>query len=358
MSVLPDELRRWLSARADALDAAPAEAEPLVPQLAAYGLFGVGVPESLGGSGGRIGDAVARLSALAELSVTAAFVYWSQRTFIEYVLATPLASWRERWLGPLLAGEVAGATGLSNAMKFLAGIEELQVGVSRGSGGLLLDGVAPWVTNLRRSGFMVAVAVRAPEGDAPWIVALPGGRAGVQRSADLRLLGLGASDTAALRFERVSIDSSDVLHADGRVFIGGVRPAFLGLQCGLALGLARASVRLATELAAGRTASLASRVRALSERLEAQAQLLEDGLADGRFTGSPAELFTIRIRLARLAQEAVELELAASGGRAYLADLDRGFARRWREVAFLPILTPSLVQLEQELARCGAGAPP
>ena len=39
------------------------------------------------------------------------------------------------------------------------------------------------------------------------------------------------------------------------------------------------------------------------------------------------------------------------GGAAYLKPAGDGFARRWREAAFLPIVTPSLVQLKTELAK-------
>ena len=69
-------------------------------------------------------------------------------------------------------------------------------------------------------------------------------------------------------------------------------------------------------------------------------------------TFSPAQLrqlFELRIALTRLAVETVWLELEAKGGNAYLKP--SGTARRLREVAFLPVLTPSLVQLETELKR-------
>ncbi|MNN12934.1 hypothetical protein D3C81_1259460 [compost metagenome] len=62
-------------------------------------------------------------------------------------------------------------------------------------------------------------------------------------------------------------------------------------------------------------------------------------------------MFRLRIALAQSAAEAVQLELQASGGKAYLSEHGSGFARRWRESAFVPIVTPSLVQLRAELQR-------
>jgi alkylation response protein AidB-like acyl-CoA dehydrogenase len=60
-------------------------------------------------------------------------------------------------------------------------------------------------------------------------------------------------------------------------------------------------------------------------------------------------LFETRIALASIASAAVGLEVQASGGRGYLHPCD--VARRWREAAFVPIVTPSLTQLKTQLAQ-------
>ena len=84
--------------------------------------------------------------------------------------------------------------------------------------------------------------------------------------------------------------------------------------------------------------------------IDTEATLLA-GLDDGRFAAAPAALFELRIRLAGIVLEAAQLELQAGGGRAYHRDQPLGFARRWREAAFIPIVTPSLSQLRGELLR-------
>ena len=78
---------------------------------------------------------------------------------------------------------------------------------------------------------------------------------------------------------------------------------------------------------------------------------LKTGLLEGRFLTNPAALFNIRIALAEATASAVQFELQASGGKAYLCAHGSAFARRWRESAFVPIVTPSLVQLRAELLR-------
>ncbi|MCK6475120.1 MAG: acyl-CoA dehydrogenase, partial [Planctomycetes bacterium] len=78
------------------------------------------------------------------------------------------------------------------------------------------------------------------------------------------------------------------------------------------------------------------------------------GVLDGRFAPQAAPLFRIRIKLAGLVREAMDLELDATGGRAYLVATTGDFARRWIEAAFVPVVTPSLTQLHGELARHAA----
>ena len=62
-----------------------------------------------------------------------------------------------------------------------------------------------------------------------------------------------------------------------------------------------------------------------------------------------AHLFELRIALAGVVHDAASLEVQTGGGRGYLRGLS-GVARRQREAAFVPIVTPSLVQLKNQLA--------
>jgi alkylation response protein AidB-like acyl-CoA dehydrogenase len=347
---LAPALAAWLDAHAEALDRGTLDSDTLLPVLGDAGLFGIGVPVAQGGAGGDVRDAVEAIAAVAEHSLTAAFVFWGQRAFIEYLLQSPNRALAERRLPALLNARQAGATGLSNAMKFLSGIESLQIEACPQADCWQLSGGLHWVTNLRKAGFVVAAAVSRSDGQAPAIVALDSGWQGVQRSDDLDLVALRGSNTAALRIDGVVLPDDHILHADAHAFLPAVRPAFLGLQCGMSIGLARAALRSAQASGAARH-GLAHEVDALQARLDHTVHALHQGLADGRFKTAAAPLFRLRIELAGTAQQAVEHELMASGGRAYLQSHGAGFARRWREAAFVPIVTPSLSQLRTELAR-------
>jgi alkylation response protein AidB-like acyl-CoA dehydrogenase len=234
-------------------------------------------------------------------------------------------------------------------MKFLSGIEELQIrahGVDHGR--LQIDGKLPWVTNLRPGGFDVAVAIQGDGHEPAFIAALASEDAGLERSADLDLMAMRATNTAALKFDAVRIGPERILHKNASEWLPRVRPAFLALQCAMSIGLARRALAEA----AGRLRErdiLAESLAALTAELAAAEAALNEGLNGIRFVERPAQLFRIRIRLAEIAAEALQFELHASGGRAYLSGLGAGFQRRQREAVFLPIITPSLVQLKLAL---------
>ncbi|WP_447790826.1 acyl-CoA dehydrogenase [Pseudomonas farris] len=349
--MLNPALSQWLETHAQALDLGDCDAQHVLSQLASADVLRVGINPALGGSGGTVADAVEVVAEVASHSLAAAFVFWGQRAFIEYLLQSPNTVLREGLLPSLLVGELAGATGLSNAMKFLSGIEALQVRARPQDSGWTLNGRLHWVTNLRKSGFVVATAIDDEAGGAPFILAIPDALVGVQRSADLQLMGLQSSNTAALDLRQVEVDRNWLLHEDARVFLPAVRPAFLGLQCGLAIGLARRALREVEAHLQGGRSILLEPLLEQREHLEQTASELKEGLLDGRFLTQPAALFRLRIALAESAANAVQLELQASGGKAYLIEHGSGFARRWRESAFVPIVTPSLVQLRAELQR-------
>lgn len=349
MTTLPADLAAWLDAAATRLDTSSGDAAKVLPRLAGAGLFRIGVPRQHGGDGGDINDAVAAIAAVSERSLAAGFVFWGHRTFIEYLLQSPNAALRERLLPALLAGRRAGATGLSNAMKFLSGIEELQIKARRQEFGLRIDGKLPWVTNLRLGGFDVAAAVSG-DGHAPAFVAvLSSDDDGLTRSADLDLMAMRATSTAALTIDNVRLSADRILHNNASEWLPKVRPAFLALQCAMSSGLARRALTEAGARLDRDRDVLAQPVTTLAAELRAAETALRDGLSGNRFVAHPAQLFRLRIRLAEIAADALQLELSAAGGRAYLSGPGAGFQRRQREAAFLPIITPSIVQLKLSL---------
>ncbi len=351
-ATLPSALAGWLAQSAQAIDTGDLDSSEILPQLVSAGLAGVGVPVALGGSGGDVVDAMMAIAAVAEESLAASFMLWGHRSYIEYLLQTPNHALAERNLPELLSGRVAGASGLSNAMKFLAGLEQLQITAERdGDGdGIRLTGKMPWVTNLRPQGFHVAAAIDWQDRKAPAFIAfLAQDDIGLSRSADLELMGMRSSDTAAITLDAVRICADRILAEDANAWLPQVKPAFVGLQCGMSIGLARRALAEAARTAATGRGVLGASIAELRQRLDQAQSNLASGLRTRRFEQQANALFELRIILAEIVAEAVMLELQASGGKAYLSGPGRDFARRWRESAFIPLVTPSLTQMRAAL---------
>lgn len=322
-------------------------------QIAQERWLGYGVPETLGGSGGDLLDAVEAIAKVSEECLTSGFVFWCQRAFIEYLAASDNAWLQTEILPQVLQAELSGATGLSNAMKHLAGIEQLRLQAQLDSETVTLNGFLPWASNLRPHQFVVAVAAQTDTGRS-LVVAVPSNAAGLQRGEDLQLFGLQASWTSTLRLENVQLPHTWIISHDAQTFLPRIRPAFLLMQCGLGLGMARRSLKEISQsindnnkhALLARLQQNASILAALETKIWRLSGLKSFDISQVR------QVFELRIALTRLAVALVTLELEAKGGAAYLKP--SGTARRLREVAFLPVLTPSLVQLETELHRYAA----
>ena len=347
-SWLPAELRDWLDAHAQALDEGAEDPASVLPRLAERR-----VPAGRARQPGRPGRQRCRRRHRGGVAAGRAFrggglVAWGQRVFIEYLLHSPNQALARDWTGPLLRGELAGATALSNAMKFLSGIESLQISARQDGDDWVLDGRMPWVTNLRPDGFLVAAAVTAPDGTA--VVALPQGIAGLTRSADLRLLGLQSSNTAALEVKRAHQPAlADPRRCPPVPAAGAAGLRRAAMRPVHRPGPARAAPGRDGGQGRARAASWPSRWRSCRPRSSTCRTSSSPACARAAMWPSPGCCSRSASRWPR--RRAGGAAGAAGQRRRGLPEAGDGFARRWREAAFLPIVTPSLVQLKTELAK-------
>ena len=116
----------------------------------------------------------------------------------------------------------------------------------------------------------------------------------------------------------------------------------------MALGLAARSLSEISDYSTG-THLLRADYCTAKQQYDSLRDRLFSGLAGGQFQSEPRQLFQLRIALIELTQRVIQTELMVKGGRAYLSPTGDQFARRWRESAFLPLVTPSVVQLRQQL---------
>ncbi|BFM40424.1 acyl-CoA dehydrogenase family protein [Synechocystis sp. LKSZ1] len=317
--------------------------------LGEVGWLGYGVPSGLGGQEGSIAEAVEAIALVSEVCLTSGFSFWCQRAVIGYLAHSDNAWLKYHILPLLLRGEMSGATGLSNAMKHLAGLEKLRIEGRIHGDSVTVNGFLPWVSNLKPYQFLLVVAAETRQGDS-LVVAVPADTHGVNRGRDLKLIGLQGAWTSTINLDNVQLSSDWIISHNAQQFLATIRPQFLLLQCGLALGITRKSLLEVSYCLQQTKKSLSHRYRQKYEQLLALEETLRN-LSTWEYhdLAQVCRLFQLRIDLTRLAVESVSLELEAQGGSAYIRSSST--ARRLQEVAFLPVLTPSLVQLEQELHR-------
>lgn len=340
----------WLNEHAAEIDQSNQYADELFKRVAEQGIFKIGVPEVLGGKGGSFQEAIAAVREISTYSLTAGFISWGHRTLIQNLLSSKNSLPRERWLEELLDGTLSGGTGLSNAVKFLSGIEELQVKIIEKEGKRYLQGRLPWITNLKAGGFITIFAAEYADGNKPPVViVLPYNASGVTRTKELSLVALQGSNTVAVELNNVELDPDWIIAENAGEYLAQVRPTFLGLQCAMAFGLAARSlkeVEIALERVGNRSV-LKPEYDEQVQKLAALEQRLAEGLSqEGFFIQNPRALFDIRIEIVDVVAQSLLLELQASGGRGYLNNAGSDFIRRWREGAFLPVVTPSVLQLK------------
>jgi alkylation response protein AidB-like acyl-CoA dehydrogenase len=220
---LRDAARRFADAQVapHASDWDEAEAVPrdLYRALAAAGLFGITVPESLGGAGA---DALSYALVMEELSRGYASV--ADQVGLVELLGTLLSAHgtpaqQARYLAPLLRGDLRCAYALTEegAGSDLAG---LRSAARRAGAGWVLDGAKLWIHNAPVADFAAVLARTDPaaghRGMAILLVDLDA--PGVTRDRKERKMGQRGSPVGGLRFEGVRLPADALLGPEGRGF--------------------------------------------------------------------------------------------------------------------------------------------
>ena len=110
---------------------------------------------------------------------------------------------KERMLPGILAGTLLAGTGLSNPMKHFAGIEGIKIRARRCTGGYVLNGAVPWVSNVD-SGHVFAVAAGI-EGGGYVMALVPAGAAGVKLAQSGPFIALEGSSTRSAAGNSVAL---------------------------------------------------------------------------------------------------------------------------------------------------------
>jgi alkylation response protein AidB-like acyl-CoA dehydrogenase len=320
-------------------------APSLAETLAGYGslgALGLGVERA----DDDVSDAAELLAAVAGECMSTAFSLWAQRMVTEYVRASSLPG-REALLSDLVSGRLAGSIAMATALQESAGLGTVPtVAVPDGEGGYRVSGRIAWASNIA-PGTLVILPARVD--DERVLVAVRVGADGFTTRPVEGLLALDATRSAMLLLDDVHV-SADAVLATSLQAAAEQRATHYLLQAALCLGLARRALVEAAARLDGANGVLAG----FQRRLEDEYQQLSGELrlaASAVSATDPHAVTRLRFDAARLAQASTGQEAALTGGRGYLTASATN--RRLREAAFLPVQSPSEVQLLCELEQFG-----
>jgi len=325
------------------VDTAAAPLADTLHRYAALGALGLGVERT----DGDIADVAGLLAGVAGECMSTAFSLWAHRMVTEYVRASALAD-RDALLADLVEGRVAGSIAMATALQESAGLGIVPTVAVPDGDGFRVSGRIVWASNIA-PGTVVIFPARVGDTDARVLLATRVGTPGLSVRPVQGLLALDATCSAMLLFEDLPV-AADAVLAHSLAPAAAQRATHYLLQTALCLGLARRALAESSERLDGPNGVLAG----FQRRLDAEyAQLSEQlqTLSVDVTTTDPHAVTRLRFAAARLAHAAANQEAALTGGRGYVTLTATN--RRLREAAFLPVQSPSEVQLLCELERFG-----
>jgi alkylation response protein AidB-like acyl-CoA dehydrogenase len=281
--------------------------------------------------------------------MTTGFNLWCHLAALTYVRNSDNPFLNQEIRSRLENGTLLGGTGLSNPMKFYAGLETLHLKAERKGDGYVITGSLPKVSNLGSDHWFGFVAELANE-DRRIMGVIACGAEGLCMQEIVGYLALDGSATYHCRFDHVWIPDDWVVSHQADSFIPQIRPVFVLYQIPLGLGITARAIRSIEKVH--------DRQNGCNKYLPVQAADLAEELADLRartsrlcqLTEKPKhmrEYFEVRLASVNLALKAVQADMLHNGGTAYIHT--SGPSRRLREAYFMANLTPTVKQLNKQL---------
>lgn len=279
----------------------------------------------------------------AKVCMTTAFCLWCHLAALTYIRKTENVSLRTKILPLLENGEVLGATGLSNPMKFYAGLEKLHLTAERVNGGYVLNGVLPAVSNLGDHHWFGAIA---QNGEQEVMVFVNTDHADITLKEKIHFLGVNGSATYTCKFVNVFVSDDYVVANEASAFVDQIRPTFILYQIPLGFGVVESSIEGIEKVKAKQNGCneflqvqadmLAKKVQSLQADLT---QLVESGVVTLK------EISQIRLQAVYETLEAVQANMLHNGSAGYI--IGSTPSRKLREAYFFANLTPTVRQLEK-----------
>lgn len=293
-----------------------------------------------------IRDNVDLIRATSRSCLTTGFNVWCHLASVTYVCISRNEALRQKVLPRLLNGELLGGTGLSNPMKYYAGLDRLYLRAAPSdSGGFEINGTLPMVSNLGSDHWFAAIAAQGEERIAFFV---PCSLEGMKMTERTGYLGLNGSATYSCVFDHVKVPEEWVLAQDADQWVRNVRGIFILYQIPIGLGLAEAAIQAMCKnrgLQQGCNQYLKVQPEQLEEKLKALIDETHQLALSGNVSEHWESVLQLRLKTVYLTLEAAQYGMLHQGSAGYT--LYSSASRRLREAYFFANLTPSVRHLEK-----------
>ncbi|MGB6009207.1 acyl-CoA dehydrogenase family protein [Castellaniella sp.] len=341
-------IRDSLAPRVEAIDKGLYPGE-FMQALGRLGGFGAALPVEAGGLGGDLPAQIDIIAQVARTCGSTSFLVWCQATCAWYLQHSRNPAVKQRYLQAVASGRLLAGTGMSNAVKHLAGIERINLRGHREGEGYRISGALPWVSNLGADHLLI---VAAALGDGGYVMfAIPPGAEGLTLRACPTFSGMEGSGTYNVRLKNVYVPPEDVLsdaeHFDA--YVQGFKPGFLLMQIGMGAGLVQASLDT-IHATNQRLSHVNCYLDDQEDDLQPALQKLLTQTHDLARQGQAAPLLSVlraRALGSELSLRATQSAALHAGAAGYL--MSSPAQRRLREALFVAIVTPALKHLRKEI---------
>ncbi|HWN66129.1 MAG TPA: OsmC family protein, partial [Haliangium sp.] len=209
--------------------------EDVLRAVGAAGGLGLHLPSQRADRACHMARSIEAMAIAGEVCLSTAFLIWCQSACGWYLENSENGALRADLLPRVAAGQILDGTALSNPMKFLSGIEPLQLVGTRVPGGYPVSGQLPWVSNLG-AGARLRPGVRADDGRE--VMALLSCDAeGLKLTQGAHFTALEGTRTFALRFDDVLVSEDRILADPAGPYLARVKTGFILMQTGMGIGL-------------------------------------------------------------------------------------------------------------------------
>ena len=331
--------------------------DQFMQQIGRLGGFAQTVPIEYGGAAGKVKTALQVIETVSQTCLSTGFISWCQIATAWYIQNGSSEYLKREVLPDVATGKAMAGTGLSNPMKHFAGIEKIALKATRTTGGYLINGMLPWVSNLGESHYL-AIAAEINDSDDYMMAVVKEDFAGLTFKCNAHFIGLEGTGTYSCVFRDVFVPDEWVLAAPCEAYVNRIKPGFILTQVGMGLGLVQSCLELiersnrqlgkvncylddcVTDLERDLNVARLEAYDLADEIVNQQAKLDKDYLA---------AVIQSRLTASELSLRASQAAMLHAGARAYLKGSSQ--ERKLREAYFVAIVTPAIKQLKKMLNR-------